>query len=156
VVRRSVPRLYDRLRGRTRACSSPPCDRHGELAACAKHDAPVLARGGGTDLAGQCCNDSGCCGTRQNGHLEPGGTAPCAPRLVVRQESAMVVTELRLPELAMVVGTRAMLGAGVALLLADKVSGSTRKSLGWALVGIGVLTTVPAAMLVLGRRRKVG
>jgi hypothetical protein len=67
----------------------------------------------------------------------------------------MVVTELRLPELAMVVGTRAMLGAGVALLLADKVSVPTRKSLGWALVGIGVLTTVPAAMLVLGRRRKV-
>ena len=68
----------------------------------------------------------------------------------------MVVTELRLPELAMVVGTRAMLGAGAALLLADKVSGATRKRIGWALVGIGVLTTVPAAMLVLGRRRKVG
>jgi len=71
------------------------------------------------------------------------------------KETAMVVTELRLPELAMVVGTRAMLGAGVALLLADKVSGSTRKSVGWGLVAVGVLTTVPAAMLVLGRRRKV-
>ena len=67
----------------------------------------------------------------------------------------MVVTELRFPELAMVVGTRAMLGAGVALLLADKVSGSARKTIGWALFGIGVLTTVPAAMLVLGRRRKI-
>jgi len=64
----------------------------------------------------------------------------------------MVVTELRLPELGMVVGTRAMLGAGVALLLADSMSADTRRSVGWALVAIGVLTTVPAAMLVLGRR----
>lgn len=68
----------------------------------------------------------------------------------------MIVTELRLPELGMVVGTRAMLGAGVALLLADKVSADTRKGLGWALVAIGVLTTVPAAMLVLGRRKSLG
>jgi hypothetical protein len=67
----------------------------------------------------------------------------------------MVVTELRLPELGMVVGTRAMLGAGVALLLADRISGDTRKAVGWALVAIGVLTTVPAAMLVLGRRRRL-
>ena len=67
----------------------------------------------------------------------------------------MVVTELRLPELGMVVGTRAMLGAGVALLLADRISDDTRKGVGWALVAIGVLTTVPAAMLVLGKRRRI-
>jgi len=72
-----------------------------------------------------------------------------------RQEIAMVVTELRLPELGMVVGTRAMLGAGVALLLADRISDDTRKGIGWALVAIGVLTTVPAAMLVLGKRRRI-
>jgi len=65
----------------------------------------------------------------------------------------MVVTELRLPELGMVVGTRAMLGAGVALLLADRMSAETRKGVGWTLVAIGVLTTAPAAMLVLGRRK---
>jgi len=67
----------------------------------------------------------------------------------------MIVTELRLPELGMVVGTRAMLGAGVALLLADKFSAETRKGVGWTLVTIGVLTTVPAAMLVLGRRKRL-
>ena len=67
----------------------------------------------------------------------------------------MIVTELRLPELGMVVGTRAMLGAGVALLLADKISADTRKGVGWALLTIGVLTTVPAAMLVLGRRKRL-
>ncbi|TDD72918.1 FAD-binding and (Fe-S)-binding domain-containing protein [Actinomadura rubrisoli] len=28
------------------------------VAVCAEHDAPVLSRGGGTSLAGQCCNDA--------------------------------------------------------------------------------------------------
>ncbi len=66
----------------------------------------------------------------------------------------MVTTELRLPELGMVVGTRAMLAAGVALLLADRLSADTRRGIGWALVGVGVLTTIPLAMLVFGKRRR--
>jgi len=65
----------------------------------------------------------------------------------------MITTELRLPELGMVVGTRAMLGAGVALLLADRLSDDTRKGVGWALVAVGVLTTIPLAMLVFGSRK---
>lgn len=64
----------------------------------------------------------------------------------------MIVTELRLPELAMVVATRAMLAAGVALLVADRMGDDTRKGVGWALVGVGVLTTIPLAMLVFGKR----
>jgi FAD/FMN-containing dehydrogenase len=28
------------------------------LAMCREHDAPVLSRGGGTSLAGQCCNEA--------------------------------------------------------------------------------------------------
>ena len=67
----------------------------------------------------------------------------------------MVTTELRLPELGMVVGTRAMLAAGVALLLADRLSADTRRGIGWALVGVGVLTTIPLAMLVFGKRRRL-
>jgi hypothetical protein len=69
------------------------------------------------------------------------------------QESTMIVTELRLPELGMLAGTRAMLGAGVALLLADRLSDDTRKGVGWALVAVGVLTTIPLAMLVFDRRQ---
>jgi hypothetical protein len=67
----------------------------------------------------------------------------------------MIATELRLPELGMVVGTRAMLAAGVALLLADRLSDDMRKGIGWALVAVGALTTIPLAMLVFGRRRTV-
>jgi hypothetical protein len=67
----------------------------------------------------------------------------------------MVTTELLLPELGMVVGTRAMLAAGVALLVADRLSADTRRGIGWALVGVGVLTTIPLAMLVFGKRRRL-
>ncbi len=67
----------------------------------------------------------------------------------------MVTTEIRLPELALVAATRGLLGAGIGLLLADKVSAAHREGIGWALVAVGVLTTVPLAMMVLDRRRRV-
>lgn len=67
----------------------------------------------------------------------------------------MIATELRLPELGLVAGTRGMLGAGIGLLLADKLSDQQRRSVGWTLVAIGVLTTIPLAMIVFGRRRHV-
>ena len=65
----------------------------------------------------------------------------------------MMTTELRLPELALLAGTRGMLGAGIGLLLADKLGDSQRKGVGWTLVTIGVLTTIPLAAIVFGRRR---
>ena len=67
----------------------------------------------------------------------------------------MIATELRLPELALLAGTRGMLGAGVGLLLADKLSMDQRESIGWTLVAIGALTTIPLAMLVFSRRRRL-
>jgi hypothetical protein len=67
----------------------------------------------------------------------------------------MITTELRLPELGLVAGTRGMLGAGIGLLLADKLSNDQRKGVGWTLVAIGALTTIPLAMIVFGRRRRV-
>lgn len=67
----------------------------------------------------------------------------------------MIVTELRLPELALVAGTRGMLGAGVGLLLAEQLSDPQRKGVGWTLVAIGALATIPLAMIVFNRRRRV-
>jgi hypothetical protein len=69
------------------------------------------------------------------------------------KESALTATELGLPELALLAGTRGMLGAGVGLLLAEKLSEDRRKGIGWALVAIGALTTIPLAMIVFRRRR---
>ena len=67
----------------------------------------------------------------------------------------MIATELRLPELALLAGTRGMLGAGVGLLVADKLSEDKRQAIGWTLVAIGVLTTIPLAMMVFSRRRRL-
>ena len=67
----------------------------------------------------------------------------------------MMTTELRLPELALVAGTRGMLGAGIGLLLADNLGDRQRKGVGWTLVAIGVLTTIPLAAIVFGHRRQL-
>jgi hypothetical protein len=59
--------------------------------------------------------------------------------------------ELSLPELFFVAATRGALGAGVGLLLADKLRRSRRCGIGRTLVAIGALTTIPAAVLVYRR-----
>ena len=53
---------------------------------------------------------------------------------------------LSIPELALIAGTRAGLGAGVGLLVADRLSDDQRRAVGWTLVGIGVITTIPIAV----------
>jgi hypothetical protein len=46
-----------------------------------------------------------------------------------------------------------MLGAGVALLLADRLSEEQRKAVGWTLLLVGAASTVPLAVEVFGQRR---
>ena len=60
--------------------------------------------------------------------------------------------KLTLPELAMLAGTRAVLGVGLGLLLAGGLNDDQRKAAGWALLGVGALTTIPVAIEVLGKR----
>ncbi len=55
-----------------------------------------------------------------------------------------------LPELALIAGTRAALGAGLGLLLADRLSDGERRAVGWTLVAVGVVSTIPLATEVLG------
>ena len=64
----------------------------------------------------------------------------------------MKKAELTLPDLALIVGTRAMFGAGVALLLADKLSKDQRKAIGWTLTLIGAVTTIPLAISLFGKK----
>jgi hypothetical protein len=66
----------------------------------------------------------------------------------------MIKTELTLPELGLIVGTRGMLGAGLGLLLAHKLSDDRRKGIGWTLAAIGVLSTIPLAIMVFGARSR--
>jgi len=42
-----------------------------------------------------------------------------------------------------------MLRAGIALLLSEKLSGEQRRAIGWTLVAVGVLTTIPLALQLL-------
>jgi hypothetical protein len=65
----------------------------------------------------------------------------------------MKKAELTLPEIALIGGTRGMLGAGVALLLGDKLDRSKRRMLGWTLLTIGALSTIPLAVDVFGKRK---
>jgi hypothetical protein len=62
---------------------------------------------------------------------------------------------LTIPELTLIAGTRVALGVGIGLLLADKFTDKERKAAGWALVGVGALSTVPLAMNVLGKSEAV-
>ena len=57
-----------------------------------------------------------------------------------------------IPELALIAGTRAALGAGVGLLLADRLSPEQRRAAGWALFAVGVVTTIPLVAQVFGRK----
>ena len=61
-------------------------------------------------------------------------------------------TRITFPELALVAGTRAALGAGLGLLLADRLSRDQRQSVGWTLFMFGALSTIPIAMEVFGHR----
>ena len=63
----------------------------------------------------------------------------------------MKASRLSRPELAFIISTRAMLGAGIALLLADRLSKEQRKAVGVTLALIGLVTTIPAAWAVFGR-----
>jgi hypothetical protein len=62
-------------------------------------------------------------------------------------------THVTFPELALIAGTRAMLGAGLGLLLADRLPDDRRKAVGWTLLLVGAISTVPLAIEVLGDSR---
>jgi hypothetical protein len=67
----------------------------------------------------------------------------------------MLTKTLTVPELGFIVATRAMLGAGIALLIGQRLDASTRRTVGLTLAGIGALTTIPAAMVLFRTRREL-
>ncbi|HYY29353.1 MAG TPA: hypothetical protein VE860_15480 [Chthoniobacterales bacterium] len=58
---------------------------------------------------------------------------------------------LSFPELAFTVATRAMLGAGIALLFAERLTADQRKAVGATLTVVGLVTTIPAVWALCGR-----
>ncbi len=65
----------------------------------------------------------------------------------------MMKAELALPELGLIAATRGMLGAGIGLLAAGRMSDSRRTAAGRALIAIGALTTIPLVLDVFSKRR---
>ena len=57
------------------------------------------------------------------------------------------------PELALIAATRGVIGLGAGLLLADKLKRERRKVLGWSLFLSGLVSTVPIAMHVFGKKQ---
>jgi hypothetical protein len=56
------------------------------------------------------------------------------------------------PEMALVAMTRGMAGAGMGLLLADRVPPTARRAVGWTLLAVGAATTIPILLSFLGKR----
>ena len=69
----------------------------------------------------------------------------------VEKEGGLKKAVLTLPEIALIAGTRAMLGAGVGFLLSDRFNLNQRKAIGWTLVLVGAVTTIPLAVDVFGK-----
>jgi len=67
----------------------------------------------------------------------------------------MIKTELTLPELGLLVGTRGMLGLGIGLLCAHRLSRDRRVAAGWTLAAIGAITTIPLAWRVYQGHKRV-
>ena len=69
-------------------------------------------------------------------------------------DAAMMKSELTLPEIGLIAATRGMLGAGVGLLVAERLSDRNRKAVGGILVAIGALSTLPLMFNVFAKRRR--
>ena len=56
----------------------------------------------------------------------------------------------------LIAGTRVALGAGVGLLISDRLNEDQRKAAGWVLLGFGVLSTIPIVTGVLAKPTVAG
>jgi hypothetical protein len=62
--------------------------------------------------------------------------------------------DVTLPEMAIIAGSRAVLGVGIGLLLAEHLPQVERRTLGWSLLLVGAVITVPLALEVAGKVKK--
>ena len=61
--------------------------------------------------------------------------------------------KLTIPEIALIGGTRAALGAGLGLLLADKLKGKPRRAVGLSLFLLGAVSTIPLVRNVMAKSK---
>jgi hypothetical protein len=63
----------------------------------------------------------------------------------------MKQVSLTIPEIGLIAGTRAAGAAGLALLLSNRMNPEQRRAIGWTLLAIGIMTTVPLVAQVFGK-----
>ncbi len=63
----------------------------------------------------------------------------------------MKTTNLTFPELILIAGTRALLGAGIALLISNRLTPEQRQTAGIILTLVGAITTIPLAAEAVGK-----
>jgi hypothetical protein len=66
--------------------------------------------------------------------------------------SLMNERRVNLSDILLIGATRGMLGAGIGLLVAAKLSNEQRRAVGRTLVLVGAVTTIPLAMRVFGQK----
>jgi hypothetical protein len=73
-------------------------------------------------------------------------------------QGGIIVKEIQLSrlELAFIIATRAMIGAGIALLFADRLGAEQRKAVGATLAIVGLVTTIPAVWAIFGKCDETG
>jgi hypothetical protein len=54
----------------------------------------------------------------------------------------MIQRTVTLPTLGLIATTRAAFGAGIALLMAERMNNDQRRAVGWTLLAVGVLSTI--------------
>jgi myo-inositol catabolism protein IolC len=65
---------------------------------------------------------------------------------------AKMERNISLPELILWTGTRVALGTGIGMLISKRLSKDAMKAAGLALTLVGGLTTIPLAILILGKK----
>jgi hypothetical protein len=66
------------------------------------------------------------------------------------KETHMNIKHMPIGELVLLVGTRAMLGAGVGLLMSEHLGENQRKATGWILLLVGLVTSLPLGLDIFG------
>ena len=71
----------------------------------------------------------------------------------MRHYGRMREISLSVPEIGLMVGTRVALGVGIGLVLSNRLNKDERKAAGLALLAVGIMTTVPIIINIIGKRR---
>jgi hypothetical protein len=64
---------------------------------------------------------------------------------------ALTQRAVTIPEVMLIAGTRVALGVGLGLLISEWLNKDQRQAAGWALLGVGVVSTIPIVRGLLAK-----